>query len=247
MDDDIDTAVSDEEPSSPAQAAQLGTSRLRFRTPIGTQRVLQIVLGAFWLIDAGLQYQPFMFGNQFVSTYITANASGQPEPISWLITTVGHFVSPNVGVWNALFATVQVLIGVGLLFPRTVRPALATSFVWAFGVWFFGEGLGGVLTGTASALSGAPGSVLMYGVIGLMAWPRRRSTESAHSAQSDGIASLGCLAWHRGCADADARVVWILAAVRRPLPLSGQSGRQLGLELHYGHGERASLRGTPEH
>ena len=100
------------------------TQSRRVPTPIGTQRVLQIVLGVFWILDAALQYQPFMFGNQFVPTFITANASGQPQPISWLITNAAHFISPDVAVWNTLFATVQLAIGVGLLFPRTVRPRI---------------------------------------------------------------------------------------------------------------------------
>ena len=65
---------------------------------IRTQRVLQIVLGLLWIFDAALQYQPFMFGNQFVPSYITANAAGQPEPVAWLINNAGHFISPNVGV-----------------------------------------------------------------------------------------------------------------------------------------------------
>ena len=155
-------------------------------TPIGTQRVLQIVLGALWIVDAALQYQPFMFGNQFVPTFISANASGQPEPISWLITNAGHFISPDVAVWNALFATIQLAIGVGLLFPRTVRPALVTSFFWVFGVWVFGEGLGGLLLGSASALSGAPGSVFVYGLVGLMAWPGGRPSKDE---DVEGIAS----------------------------------------------------------
>jgi hypothetical protein len=60
-------------------------------------------------------------------------------------------------------ATIQLAIGAGLLFPRAVRPALVTSFFWAIGVWVFGEGLGGLLLGSASALSSAPGSVFLYG------------------------------------------------------------------------------------
>ena len=43
---------------------------------------------------------------------------------------------------NTFFALVQLFIGVGLLFRRTVRPALAVSFSWALGVWVIGEGLG---------------------------------------------------------------------------------------------------------
>ena len=106
------------------ETAAGGAAGRSFPTPLATQRALQLILGVFWIVDAALQYQPFMFGNQFVSTYITANASGQPEPIGWLIANAGHFISPDVAVWNALFATVQLAIGVGLLFPRTVRPAL---------------------------------------------------------------------------------------------------------------------------
>ena len=38
-----------------------------------------------------------------------------------------------------------------------MRPALVVSFFWAFGVWFFGEGLGQIFTGSASALTGRTG------------------------------------------------------------------------------------------
>ena len=139
---------------------------------VRTQRVLQIVLGLFWLLDAGLQFQPYMFGSGFTTTYLLNNAHNQPDIVRWIITNVGNFVGPHVSVWNTFFALIQVAIGVGLLFRRTVRPALAVSFFWALGVWFFGEGLGQLLTGSASALTGAPGSVFLYGLIGLMAWPR---------------------------------------------------------------------------
>jgi len=184
--------VDDAEDRTPTPPAVPGAGRA-WPTPIGTQRALQIVLGLFWIFDAALQYQPFMFGNQFVPSYITANASGQPEPISWLITTAGHFISPDVAVWNTFFATIQLLIGIGLLYRPTVRPALVTMFIWAFGVWMFGEGFGGLLTGTASALSGAPGSVFLYGCLGVMAWPRRPRGESdAELAEpADGVASSG--------------------------------------------------------
>ena len=144
---------------------------------VRTQRVLQIILGLFWLLDAGLQFQPFMFGSGFTTTYLLNNAHNQPDVIRWIITNVGNFVGPHVAVWNTFFALIQVAIGLGLLFRRTVRPALALSFFWAFGVWFFGEGLGLLFTGSASALTGAPGSVFLYGLIGLMVWPRTAPAE----------------------------------------------------------------------
>ncbi len=138
--------------------------------------------------------------------------------IRWIITNVGHFVGPHVAVWNTFFALIQVAIGVGLLFRRTVRPALAVSFFWAFGVWFFGEGLGLIFTGSASALTGAPGSVFIYGLIGMMAWPRSRTRQvtqqpvgMASSAAGQGIggATTPLLVWSG---------YWSLAAILFLLP-----------------------------
>ena len=167
-----------------------GTSRRRDFRLVRTQRVLQIILGLFWLLDAGLQFQPYMFGSGFTTTYLLNNAQNQPDVIRWIITNVGNFVGPHVAVWNTFFALIQVAIGLGLLFRRTVRPALVVSFFWAFGVWFFGEGLGLIFTGSASALTGAPGSVFLYGLIGLMAWPRSAPADEGEETEpSVGVAS----------------------------------------------------------
>ncbi len=144
----------------------------RFPLAIRSQRVLQIALGLFWILDAALQFQPFMFGRGFVDSFILPNASGQPFVLGDLITHMGNFVAPDVAVWNTFFALIQLFIGVGLLFRRSVRPALVVSFVWVLGVWVIGEGLGMLFTGNASALTGAPGAVFLYGLLGLMAWPR---------------------------------------------------------------------------
>jgi hypothetical protein len=203
-------------------AAPPAPRALRRSPVIRTQRVLQVVLGLLWVLDAALQFQPYMFGRGFVDDFILANASGQPTVVSWVITNVGHFLAPHIALWNTLFALVQVAIGVGLLVPRTVRPALALSFAWVLGVWVFGEGLGMVLTGSATALTGAPGSVLLYGLIGLCAWPRRtdggtdwsthtKPVGSASSAAGSGLGGgVTPLAIWSG--------YWVLAAVLFLLP-----------------------------
>ncbi|MGP0029041.1 MAG: hypothetical protein ACLPVF_00880 [Acidimicrobiales bacterium] len=192
---------------------------------IKTQRVLQIVLGLFWLLDAGLQFQPYMFGRGFTSTYLLANAQGQPDVIRWIITNVGNFVGPHVAVWNTFFALIQVAIGGGLLFRRTVRPALFVSFFWAFGVWFFGEGLGMIFTGSATALTGAPGSVFMYGLIGLMAWPRKASPTTEVNEPGDRAVGLASSAAGQGIGGAVTPLAvwsgfWALAAVLFLLPVN---------------------------
>jgi hypothetical protein len=190
---------------------------------VRTQRTLQIVLGLFWLLDAGLQFQPFMFGKGFTTTYLLNNAQGQPAVIGWIIRNVGHFVGPHVAVWNTFFALIQVVIGGGLVFRRTVRPALVVSFFWAFGVWFFGEGLGLIFTGSASALTGAPGSVFMYGLIGLMAWPRTVTPRADASDGDDHPVGVASSAAGRGIGGAITPLAvwagyWALAAVLFLLP-----------------------------
>lgn len=106
--------------------------------------------------------------------------------MAWPIDEMARLVSVHPAPADALFASVQILIGVGLLRRETVRPALALSFVWAAGVWCFGEGFGMLLTGAASPLSGAPGAVLLYAVIGVAVWPRRTTT----SAPAPGASSV---------------------------------------------------------
>jgi hypothetical protein len=80
---------------------------------------------------------------------------------------------------NTLFATIQLLLGLGIAFRPTVRPALAASVAWALGVWWFGEGLGMVLTPGASPLSGAPGAVIIYALLAVLLWPHDRSGAAA--------------------------------------------------------------------
>jgi hypothetical protein len=234
----------EEEDSGPSTARPRRSSPL-----VRTQRTLQIVLGLFWLLDAGLQFQPFMFGHGFATTDLLNNAQGQPDVIRWIITNVGHFVAPHVAVWNTFFALIQVAIAGGLLFRRTVRPALVISFFWVAGVWVFGEGLGLILTGSASALTGAPGSVLMYGLIGLMAWPRRaggRADESLEVEQKVGVASSAAAQGIGGAVTPLAvwSGFWALAAVLFLLPdnrtatsvssaISGMSPGEPGAYAHF--------------
>lgn len=135
-------------------------------------RIVQITLGCIWIFDAALQFQPRMFGQDLVNMMILPNAHGQPAPVSWSITQMAHFVSPHAGASNFLIGALQLCIGMGMFFRKTVKPAIVVMAVWAFGVWFFGEGFGMLLTGAASPLMGAPGAVVLYPLIGLLVWPK---------------------------------------------------------------------------
>jgi hypothetical protein len=154
------------------------------------QRIGVVALGLIWLVDGLLQFQPYMFAKTFITGVILPNASGQPGIIGSPITWIAGVLKPHVALFNGFAATLQVLIGAGLLCRRTVKPALLASFAWALGIWVTGEGVGMIFTGTASPLTGAPGAALLYILVGLMCWPRDRTTSEHKHA---GVAELGLI------------------------------------------------------
>jgi hypothetical protein len=114
-----------------------------------------------------------MFGRSLVTDVILPNASGQPGLVASPVIWLAHDIQPHVAMFNVLATGLQLAIGLALMFRLTARPALAVSFVWAGLIWFAGEGLGGLLTGAANPVNGAPGAALLYIVAGAMVWPRR--------------------------------------------------------------------------
>ncbi len=147
------------------------------------RRRLQLALGALWLLDAILQYQPVMFTRAF-SQMLAAAAPGNPAFVSRPILWNAHLVGQHPMALNAAFATIQLLLALGIAWRPTVRVALGVSIVWALGVWWFGEGLGGVLTGAASPVSGAPGPAILYALLAVLLWPRDRGGTAPGSASS---------------------------------------------------------------
>jgi hypothetical protein len=145
----------------------------------GARRGLQIALGITWLLDAALQYQPFMFGRGFVTQVLAPAQAGNPPLVARLPLDLGHLIAGDVALWNAVFATIQLVLALGLLWRPAVRAALAGSVAWSLSVWWLGEGLGGVLTGSATPVTGAPGAVILYAFLAVLVWPPRPGHYSA--------------------------------------------------------------------
>ena len=191
-------------------------------------RTIQIGLGIIWLLDGLLQLQPRMFGPDFANQVILPTAQGQPGLVSGAITYVAHLIALQPALTNAVFASVQILIGLGLLIRQTVRPALALSFAWALGVWALGEGFGMLFTGMASPLTGAPGGALLYVAIGLLVWPR-----TARTAEGPVFAGPATVEGPLGARGGQAvwaivwsgmGVLWLLPANRAGQSISGAIG-----------------------
>ncbi len=173
-----------------------------------TRRHLQVVLGLLWLLDGVLQAQPFMFTHGFATQVLAPVGEGQPGFVSGPVHLGATIIAANPVVWNILFAAIQILLGIGLLVPRTARLTLAASIAWALGVWYVGEGLSGLASGHASLITGAPGSALLYAVLAAAAWPRRDSSR-------EGPARWLPFAWAG---------VWVGAALFQALPGQNTGG-----------------------
>jgi hypothetical protein len=201
--------------------------------PAITRRGLQIALGAIWLLDGALQFQPFMYSQGFLKEVIEPSAEMQPGWIGHPILSAAHFAGHDLGLWNTLFALVQVGIGLGLLWRPAVRRALLASFVWVFVVWWFGEGFGMLLANMASPLTGAPGAVLLYGIVGLLVWPTGRARREGAAAKREAAAGGGLIGERGGLVAwsalwLTATVLWCLSVNRAPAAigeaLSGAAG-----------------------
>ena len=173
--------------------------------PRDLQRTFQLVLATVWLLDAVLQLQPFMFtrGSNGFSGMLNNLAAGNPgwveHSITWNASNVNHYPV----LTNSTFALVQLLIGFGIAWKRTLKPALALSIVWALCVWWFGEGVGNILHGGATPFSGGPGAVLFYGLLAVLLWPSEGSDRPFVAARTVGVTAARTV-W---------AVVWGLLAV----------------------------------
>lgn len=144
----------------------------------GPGRRLRLALAAVWLLDAALQYQPFMFTRAFGQS-LAASAQGNPRVVAAPITWSAGIIEQHAVVANAAFATIQLLIAVGMAWRPAVRFALAASVAWSVAIWWLGEGLGGVLTGDASPWNGSPGAVLIYALLAVLLWPGGRDAPAS--------------------------------------------------------------------
>lgn len=142
-----------------------------------SRRWLQTILGIIWFLDGILQLKPQMFGSQFINQVLLPTAQGQPLGIGHAITWSANVVAPHLFFYNFLFAGIQLFLGIMLMINRWVKGTLVISFIWAGIVWLFSEGLGMLFTGQATFLTGAPGAVFLYGLIGIIVWPGHEDKE----------------------------------------------------------------------
>src|SRR5580658_2375165 len=140
------------------------------------RRLLRIGFGLLWLFDGILQAQPAMPTG--LPSQVVEPTAGVSAP--W----VQHLVHLGQAAWidhpvPAASTAVWIQIGLGIWLLAAPRGALSrlaglASVGWGLIVWVFGESFGGIFAPGLTWLTGAPGSVLVYVVAGvLIALPGR--------------------------------------------------------------------------
>jgi len=106
--------------------------------------VCKVVLGLFWLVDGGLQLQPFMLRTSFAREAARpAGCSVSPSFVAGPVHWAANLVAAHPGrLGRPVRDHPAWALGLGLLVraqpPRT--HARGPSLPWAIGVWWLGEG-----------------------------------------------------------------------------------------------------------
>ena len=189
-----------------------------------SRKMLQRIIGVLWLIDGLLQLQPQMFTMNMVNGIMKPMLQGQPGLVEPTLQFIVNQTTLHLTAVNLLIAIVQILLGLGfLLLPdRWVKEVVFASIVWALIVWYGGEGMSMLFTGQASILTGAPGAVLLYPLLGLAIYPRKKSDATSKTATrkkgDDGLLSRKYLRWVLAG-------FWIFAALLQLQPNWWQQGQ----------------------
>lgn len=192
---------------------------------ISRKRLTQL-LGLLWLIDGILQLQPQMFTMNMVNGIMRPMLNGQPGAVESSLSWIVQVTTQNLALVNLIITIVQILIGLSLLLGRGVKVALLASIVWAFIVWYGGEGMSMLLTGQASALTGAPGAVLLYALLALVVYPYSPTSDP----DEGGILSRKQLRWALA-------IFWIFMALLQVQPYWWQDGQiSQGISAMVGQG-----------
>lgn len=142
-----------------------------------TKRTIAIVLGCLWTIDGLLQLQPKMFTKQFANQIIAPVGQGQPAVVHDPIHLVVHLILLQPALFDILVIIIQLGLGALILWRRTRTIGLIASIFWGLGVWYLGEGLGGLASGQTSLLMGAPGAALLYAIIAYGVLPQKEHSD----------------------------------------------------------------------
>lgn len=98
---------------------------------------LRIVFGLVWLIDGSFKFQSGFVGQFSVS------GDGAPAWLSGWYSYWGGVVNPNPAPWVDLVGTLEILLGLALLFGFVRKLAYTGGFLLSLFIWAVPEQFGG--------------------------------------------------------------------------------------------------------
>lgn len=132
------------------------------------KRLITLLLGLMWIFDSILQAQPRMFTIEFIEGVLKPAFVNQPFFLRNIMHIGVTLYSKDIVLSNTIAVVLEFFIGAFLLFPvksKIVTAGLLLTIMWGIIIWVFGEGMGGLFTGSASFYTGAPGSAVIYSLI----------------------------------------------------------------------------------
>ncbi len=184
-----------------------------------SQKLLRRTLGVLWLVDAILQVQPQMFTANMINSVLLPTLDSQPAPVAASLHAITLMIAQHLVFFNLLIAIVQAEIGIFLIAGFWIRGTVILSIVWSLIVWYGGEGMNMLLTGQASVLTGAPGAVLLYPLVGLLIYPRKSQYPAENTS---GLIRRAHFRWVLAG-------FWIFAALLQLQPFWWQQGQIAGV------------------
>lgn len=177
------------------------------------------MLAGLWILDGLLQLLPRMYTMFMVQSVLRPPTIGEPTWLAHLTQAILVLGTARLGAFNLTLAAIQVGLGLALLIRGRDRSwPHWLSLIWCVCVWIFGEAFGGLLTGQASLVTGAPGSVALYAVLTWAAWPLRPPSDDLPGRRRGVTAALAS--------------TWTLGAILQAFPVfftaSGLSQLLLG-------------------
>lgn len=207
-----------------------------------TRRQVRAAVGGLWLLDAALQAQPHLFAADWWHNDLAQSVMGQPPNVARSILWVVDHIAMHPAPWNSLFVAVQASFGIFLLAGRFERAAIVASIPWALGIWWVGEGFSSLPAGFGLFAAGAPGPVLYYPLLGVLAWPHKSGSVTSRppdATNADTPTRTAAVVW---------AALWVGGAALLVVPWRFGPARVLRANLEERSlGQPAWLAGTSHH
>jgi hypothetical protein len=174
-------------------------------------------LGLLWLVSGLLQAQPAQFRQGVMTNVLAPLVERQPQWFQHGLLALDQVWASHLEAANAALVVSEVAIGALLLLMRPsgrIRTILWLSIVGSVALWYFAEGLGGLLTGYASTIYEFPGVAFLYGALAVAALLPDRFYENGALRRGLKV-SIG--------------IMWLMGAILQALPAAAfWNGPRLG-------------------